>query len=253
MNKEKPTQQSHMKVKIRYAFVASILIISISAATFFHIKKTMQFHERGGCLTDGRKLSKEELDQRVVKSLLKNLLDETIEFNESIGSRHYVAIFDQDLTDEKIADMVDEYRLSEAERFRTKRLRNHPGRDLLQEISTHPIHEESQIPNLIKNGATILEIAPNMVRMTATRTSSIQEEEEEAGAPASQSWLDTYRGFTGLRYSYEWRSLSFGCCGEWEEVLGEGRQQHLESLKESLSRKPVRKMMQVSNCGQIKP
>jgi hypothetical protein len=251
MNKEKPTQQSHMKVKIRYAFVASILITGILAAMFFHVKKTMQFHERGGCLTDGRKLSKEELDQRVVKSLLKNLLDETIEFNESIGSRDYVAIFDQDLTDEKIADMVDEYRLSEAERFQTKRRRYDAARNLVQEIRTHPIHEESQIPNLIKNGATILRISGGMLYVRVIRTSSIKE--EEAGAPASQSWLHTYRGFTGLRYSYEKRSLSFGCCGERDEVAGKDRQYHLKELKEDLSRKPVRKMMQVSNCGQIKP
>ncbi|GEM_PF-4423049 len=240
-----------MKAKIRYAFVASILITGISAAIFFHIKKTMQFHERGGCLTDGRKLSKEELDQRVVKSFIKNLLDETIELNESIGSRDYVAIFDQDLTDEKIADMVDEYRLSEAERFQTKRLRDHPGRDLVQEIRTHPIHEESQIPSLIKNGATILRISGGMLYVRVIRTSSIQE--EEAGAPASQSWLDTYRGFTGLRYSYEKRSLSFGCCGMRDEVAGKDRQYHLKDLKEDLSRNPVRKMIQVSNCGQIKP
>tara|TARA_Y100000296_G_scaffold55780_1_gene64019 strand:- start:147 stop:782 length:636 start_codon:yes stop_codon:yes gene_type:complete len=211
----------------------------------------MQFHERGGCLTDGRKLSKEELDQRVVKSFIKNLLDETIELNESIGSRDYVAIFDQDLTDEKIADMVDEYRLSEAERFQTKRLRDHPGRDLVQEIRTHPIHEESQIPSLIKNGATILRISGGMLYVRVIRTSSIQE--EEAGAPASQSWLDTYRGFTGLRYSYEKRSLSFGCCGMRDEVAGKDRQYHLKDLKEDLSRNPVRKMIQVSNCGQIKP
>lgn len=237
-----------MKAKIRYAYVASLLIAGISIATFFHIKKTMQFHERGGCLTDGRKLSKEELDQRVVKSLLKNLLDETIEFNESISRRHYVAIFDQDLTDEKIIDMVDEYRISEAERFQTKRRRYDAARDLLQEISTHPIHEESQIPSLIKNGATIL---IGMSYVTVIRTSSIGE--EETGDPASQSWLDTYRGFTGLRYSYEWRELPFGCCGMRDEVAGKDRQYHLKELKEDLSRNPVRKMIQVSNCGQIKP
>lgn len=244
-------QQSHIKAKIRYAFVASLLIAGISIAAFFHIKKTMQFHERGGCLTDGRKLSKEELDQQVAKSLIKNLLDKTIELNESIGSRDYVAIFDQDLTDEKIVDMVDEYRLSEAERFQTKRRRDHPARDLLQEISTHPIHEESQIPSLIINGTTILRIVPGMAYVMVIRTSSIQE--EEAGAPTSQSWLDTYRGFTGLRYSYEWRSLPFGCCGAHDTVLLEGRQHHLESLKEDLSRNPRREMMQISNCGQIKP